>query len=237
MNAFPHFTRALRGITGGATVLSLSLFALAAPASAATLIASEDSYISQSSTGSNYGGLAYLQIKNNTDSFDRKIYLKLDLSGISNPITAASLAFSVSNSTGTDPGTLGGDREYQLFGMTDVSWTEGGITWSNAPANDASGSFTTPPATLFETESFASGAGTVSFSFGSSALTFLNNNLGDEVSFMLFRVTENASVDTFFSTESSFAGPTLTFTAVPEPSTAMLALGAVAAMGLARRRR
>ncbi|MEM1060527.1 MAG: DNRLRE domain-containing protein [Verrucomicrobiota bacterium] len=236
----PRFSP-LRSVARLAVLLALTSFtAVSLPAQ--VLLPVEDSYISEGSANSNFGSSPVLELKNDTTAFDRKIYLKYDLTGISSgDILSGSVGFFVSNSTGTAAGALGGTREYTLWGMTDVSWTEGSITWNNAPNNDASGSFTSP-AELFATQGASGGDSSVTIGFDSvtndSLLQFLNDNAGGEVSLMFFRTSENASVDRFFSTDAGggFSAPTLSLTLVPEPASGALLAGALGLLALRRRR-
>lgn len=87
-----------------------------------------DAYVSKSSSSVNYGFDTELYIKGDAPygSYDREGYLKFDVSGFEQITEAILRLYCTSNNYGT--------IDHAAFGIDDDSWSEGGITWSNAPA-------------------------------------------------------------------------------------------------------
>ncbi|MEM9859839.1 MAG: DNRLRE domain-containing protein, partial [Bacteroidota bacterium] len=79
-------------------------------------------------TNDNYGTSTQLVVKENSGSADndRMSFLKFDLSTISGTVSSAKIRLKVQND---DPGA-----SHQLHFISDDSWTETGITWSNKPS-------------------------------------------------------------------------------------------------------
>ncbi len=92
-----------------------------------TLYPGADAYVrGGSSSGNNYGTETILAVKDNASaSYNRRSYLKFDVSSITGTVTDAKLRLYVSNAT-----TSTHDCD---FVSTD-SWTETGITWNNKPS-------------------------------------------------------------------------------------------------------
>ncbi len=82
-----------------------------------------DSYISVSSATKNYGTYTDLKLLGPNGQYEYRPYFQFTVSGLSGAPTSAVLRLFV-----TDGGTSGGD-----WFSTLTSWTEGAITWSNAP--------------------------------------------------------------------------------------------------------
>ena len=95
-------------------------------AGAQTLNPVADAYVKDNSVTKNYGRATSLRVRSSGPTI--RSYLKFDLSGVSGTITSARLRLRVAD-TSTDGGTV--------FPVADDSWTERGITWSNAPAPGA----------------------------------------------------------------------------------------------------
>ncbi|HYE20062.1 MAG TPA: DNRLRE domain-containing protein [Tepidisphaeraceae bacterium] len=76
---------------------------------------------------------------------DRKAYFRFDLSEITDPVTAAAMALTVSINNGGTTNTSTQGFTFNVYGLNDGSTTGGGrlgedwgentITWNNAPAN------------------------------------------------------------------------------------------------------
>jgi trimeric autotransporter adhesin len=120
-----------------------------------------DSYVDSNAPTKNNGVAGSIRVRNgNTAPPHYVSYVKFDVSGLSGPVSAATLRLHV-----TDPGVDGGS----IFSV-DNGWTESGINWSNAPVigGTALGTLTTVnlgtwvevplPASVF-----AAGNGTYSF--------------------------------------------------------------------------
>jgi|GEM_PF-985853 len=78
----------------------------------------------------NYGADTILNVKDSTDSqYDRRSYLKFDLSGIpATASTSAILKVYVRSMPNGSPVTV------RAFDIVDDSWTESGIKWANMPS-------------------------------------------------------------------------------------------------------
>ncbi len=164
-----------------------------------------DSFIGAFDPATNFGSLNTLEVKNAapfspTLSFNRKGYLRFDLSAVSTPINGASFDLTISNGLGGVPVT--GLQTFNVYGLDDADvgefWLESGLTWDNAPANDtASGSDVLPNATLLGQFSF-DGVGipgtTVGIS-GASLTSFLNADTNDVVTLLVLRETHDAAYD------------------------------------------
>ena len=109
----------------GATVLGPA----ASPARAVTTVtvpAAADAQVSSSNPATNYGTLSTLRVREGAGDATSPIYrtyLEFSVSGLSGPVTGAALRLYV-----TDPSTDGGS----VYGV-DPGWTEGAITYANAP--------------------------------------------------------------------------------------------------------
>ncbi len=194
----------------------------------------------------------------------RKTYIafdatSFDFSGAA--IESVSLQFVVSaNFTPTTAGLT----SFKVFGLIDGSagdavngWTETGITWNNAPSNDSGANtmgagavelFTyTLPAGAFSGSGGLVPAGTV-ISLNSSTLTetqyaallgFVQADTNNRLSFVLTgQSLDFSSLEIASRSNTTYAGPQLTLTAIPEPSAfaAMAGLGALSCVALRRRR-
>jgi|GEM_PF-2267350 len=103
------------------------------PPAVITYYPAADSYVrSGSNANKNYGTASVLESKNDpTFTSSRRIaYIKFDYSDISS-INSAVLKF-------TTQGTVT-NHVLHVYGLTNTSWTETGITWNNAPNNNTSG--------------------------------------------------------------------------------------------------
>src|SRR5947209_4382063 len=84
-----------------------------------------DSYVRNSSAGSNFG-TATRVVANNANGV-RLFFLKYDLSGIAGPITRLELDLT--------PSAGNAGNVFNVYGLINgESWSETGITWNNAPA-------------------------------------------------------------------------------------------------------
>jgi hypothetical protein len=93
-----------------------------APAAVLTFRPAADSYVSADNPTATHGSLTYMRAQS---SPRRVSYLRFDLSGLVDPIAKATLrvhARTSADSSGVD-----------LHGVSSNEWTEGGLTYSNAP--------------------------------------------------------------------------------------------------------
>jgi hypothetical protein len=103
-------------------------------ATTVTLTPTDDAYVSGASPGSNYGSSSNLLVGDaysNLPPIITRSYLKFDLSGIPSgaPIVSAKLYIG-STGSGPNPPLVVGSHY-----LADDSWSEGGITYSNAPTS------------------------------------------------------------------------------------------------------
>jgi len=218
----------------GVAIMAGVLGVASQPARATISLSSvADATASEPNATSNFGTATTLEVKNQSATTnERKSYIRFSLSSVTQTIDAASVTFTL-------PSGTGGARTYTLYGLKDNatgnSWSETGITWNNAPANDtADGGTFTSDALLLSSVAFGAG-GVTTVTFTDVAIkNFLNADTDDLVTFMLYRTNSNATVDTFNSREAASGGPLLSIE-VPEPST--LSFAGLGAVGLLARRK
>jgi PKD repeat protein len=96
------------------------------PSSALAFAPAADSYVASSTPSGNYGTKGTLRAKfGGTTSETYRSYLRFSVSGLAGPVEDAKLRLYVS-----DPANNGGN----VYTVADNTWSETGITWSNAPA-------------------------------------------------------------------------------------------------------
>lgn len=249
-------------------IVAIAVIALPGIGRSAIVEADMDAYITNSTGGDdNFGSANPLQIKNRsndlTNSSNRKVYVGFTaLPTESGEFTAATLYFTMAGSQGgSQAGTPTWNFDVYALSESVDTWTEGGITWANAPGNITSSSpggglepygVDTSVATLVGTFQLIDGATTGSVSVTDSALLdFLNTDTDGRVSFIIHRRENETNggsiVHGMYSREHLTGvdvqdddGPRLeyTFVAVPEPTTlALLGLGGLVGFAAQLRRR
>jgi hypothetical protein len=191
-----------------------------------------DSYISTwpGEPDANFGTTDTIYLKNDwgTGFVNRKGYVRFDLSSVNEPIDDASLSLSFVEDTHTTSAVW----SFNVYGLSDghagENWSETGITWNNAPANNTSsgGSLLGGQAShlgSFEIDTSTLVAGDA-VTFSSSGLTsFLQSDTDDLVTLVFIRPDLTLTNVGFATKEhSEFAPPTLTLTTVPVPGAAIL---------------
>ncbi len=84
-----------------------------------------DAHVASSSPNSNFGGMA--ELRSNGGASAEIVYLKFDLRTVARPVRLAKLELRVRNGSGAP----------RIVGVvSDTSWTESGINYSNRPAAD-----------------------------------------------------------------------------------------------------
>lgn len=83
-----------------------------------------DAWVGQAFPSTNFGGDNYLHLRASGSGQAMHAYLKFQVSGITQPVQSAKLRLR----TGGTPLT-----GLQIYWIQDTSWTEGGITFNNAP--------------------------------------------------------------------------------------------------------
>jgi PKD repeat protein len=130
---------------------------------------SADSQVSSSNLTGNYGTLSTMKVREGDGSSTNPNYhdyLKFDLSGVTGTVSAVTLRLNVTDAS---------SNVESVFLISDNSWTETGITYTNAPAitGSAVGSTTAPPlgyvSITLAPSTIGSGPTTLSLAIKSSA--------------------------------------------------------------------
>ena len=197
---------------------------------AAVLTPSADAFIrGGASAGSNQGGGTAQNLSivpgNNLD-FNRKTYIKFDLSSIDEDVIDAKLSLDISFSN-----TATGGTPLNIWGLNNGSgdnWSETGITWNNAPGNQNSPVGVTNSVllgTIVNPGQVAS-PGTFTFELDTDALlTFVNADTNNLVTFIITGSSgSNSPVRPLIASREN-PGPAasrLDLTLIPEPSSLLL---------------
>lgn len=223
----------------------------AADAYAASIGASDDTWVREDNPDSNRNGNDQVNARTDLDGDDNDvILLKFPTTGLPGGVSGLSLDLFWQRSDGGTGNTL------SLYGVNEsdpdeASWTEGDVTYNNAPGLIPDG--VDPTAELAAMNSFDDirdldtanltllvdgqdyGPQVINekYSFSSAALdAFVNGDTNGQVSFLILRGNESTSGNQArFWPKESGPGPVLSY--VPEPS----ALGLVLIAGLAAMRR
>jgi len=207
------------------------------PVSAQTLTASEDTFITihpeLSGENSNHGPDTFLyMVGDNLSPYATSPLVKFDLSLFSGQTVQGDATFSIHVSYASE---IGGDRFIDIHQVL-TPWTQGSVTWNNFGATPGIQFGTDTAASPLDSELLAPGEYPVTLEFTiphslvQSWIDSPENNHG-----ILLHMIAGSDVN-FDSTELGGIQPSLTFTIVPEPSAALLALGS-AALLMRRRRR
>lgn len=227
--------------------LAASAVSQSAVISTADGLGADAMVIGGTNSSNTYGLNPSLLIKNVSpvNQFTRKIYLRFDLSSITEPFTAAALNLTVADNNN---GTAGVASSFSVavFGLNDSasgqSWGESSITWNNAPGNINSGSSFDAQATVFlgNLQITTSDIGGTEVTFSSSALLdFLSADTDNLVTIMLARTDTRVGENLAFYGKEADGGldaPSLALQTVPEASALCVTLLGCAAFGRRRRR-
>ena len=126
-----------------------------------------DAYVDSSHPSSNYGSSTALRVDGSPKV---RSYLKFSLTGLSGTVTKVSLRLYATSSQSTG---------YDVFSVSETSWTETGITGSNAPAPAASktgssGKVSKNTWTTVDVTSLVAGNGTISIALTTPSSTALS---------------------------------------------------------------
>ncbi len=199
---------------------------------------SDDSYIRGGNyANNNYGTQSDLDVGDDYNAgygaaaytYCRKIYMRFSTTSITNTVTNATLELTLANATNLN----WKDVDLKVYGLNDLTtgettWTEGGITWNNAPGNDN----TMPPPTGGSGFVNATELGTISvpkettagstLSLSTAALaSFLNADTNNEVTIMIHASVVDGDNPTILASKenTTYGAPSLSVTVVPEPAT------------------
>ncbi|GAA2967165.1 hypothetical protein GCM10010483_08180 [Actinokineospora diospyrosa] len=114
------------GVAAATTVAVLS--APTATAATSTFAPVADTYVDNGSTGTNYGTSGQLGVDG---SPVKRIFLRFTVSGLSAPVTGATLRVHTDDVSGSNSPAGG-----TFKAVSSTSWSETGTTWSNQPAID-----------------------------------------------------------------------------------------------------
>jgi hypothetical protein len=151
-----------------------------------------------SSASSNFGTAAALVVKNTgttNSGYNRWVYLRFDLSGVSGTVSSSKLRLfgSVNSSTSATVTTA-------LYPVSTTSWTETAITWNNRPASGASAL----------SSSVVTNASATWYEWDATAYVASELAAGRKVvSLVLKNVTTSSATTTFNAREASSNRPVL----------------------------
>lgn len=215
------------------------LFAIASTASAATLDAVADNFISAANQTTNYGDSTSMNVLNsNGITKDRIAFIRFDLSGYTGgTVTSSSLI--------VQPFDGPTSAEFEVYGIQDLgadeNFNEMTQTFANSPYGDTTqdGSLDKTGLELLGSFDVTSADFGTDVTISSASLTaFLNNDTNDIATFVLFwtNSTDPGNFNKFYTSEAASGSPRLTI--VPEPSSmALIGLGLFGMVSRARRRR
>jgi acid phosphatase type 7 len=137
-----------------------------ASAATTTFTPVADTYVDNSSPGTNFGTGGQLGVDN---SPIKRMFLRFSVSGLTQPVTSAVLRIHTDNVSGANSNNGGTFRS-----MTSTTWSETGVTWNNQPAVDGAtlgslGSVVQNTWYQINVSSFVTGNGTFSIGATSSS--------------------------------------------------------------------
>ena len=137
-----------------------------------------------SNASTNFGTLTTLRIANfgATNAFSGASYLKFDLTGVTAAPQFSTLKLSVN--TSSTPST--GIAHIKIYGVSDTTWTETGLTWNNAPGLDRTGFVGT--GTLITEADVPMSGGVASFDVSS----YVTSHIGSVIGLQAISETNNS---------------------------------------------
>jgi hypothetical protein len=208
----------------------------------------EDAHIrGGTNSGTNYGDETVLWVRNSTANDQLKIYLKTNVEGHLSGSEAFSNATLSLNATVTQTGS----STLSLYGIVNNAdaWTESGITWDNAPQNDAASgngvlsgavklatlelptgttagaNYTFADEKISEYLNWTAGAGSGSYGYGSSEDKLATFIIVSSTTPVLYR----------FTSSEATVKPFVSYDVIPEPATVGLFLISSSVILVARR--
>jgi hypothetical protein len=215
--------------------LTIAALALAScGVQADVIIADQDNYVLNSQSGTVQDHTANLVVKRASNNI-RKSWIRFDLDG-QNADTSQSGTVTLTLAGNSSSDTSFRIALYALNDGEDPGWIEsgvGGITWSNAPGNDTSGAGINdlePGETTLLGETANIAASTSAGTAYQFTIPMLSTFLQPDDTLTVIAISsfqpDPGPTLAIASSENATAAwrPSLTFTAVPEPSSLMLSL-------------
>jgi len=178
-------------------VIKLVSTTTAPPAEGTILTPAADAYVRDGSWATtNFGSDSTLQVKSDGTGYLRKTFLKFNFSAFTGASTSSAKLRVFVNDVGTEA-----SRTLKLYGNSDESWTETGITASNAPS----------PTTLITSKSLNASTG-VWYEF--DVTSYLNGQLSAADKLVSFELVNEAAASSqnqvsFNSKEAGINAPQL----------------------------
>ena len=173
-----------------------------------TFVAAADAYVNESSPGTNYGSVTTLR---QDASPILRSYVRFNVQGLSGTVTKATLRTFTANSSSSG---------YQVRSMTDNSWSEFAVNYTNSPSFGnvigSSGAFGTGVWTTVDVTPLISSNGLVSFALTTTNNTAFNLSSRETSSTAPQLVIETQFIST--ATPTATSAPTDTPTETPTPT-------------------
>ncbi|MEM9897363.1 MAG: DNRLRE domain-containing protein [Bacteroidota bacterium] len=148
-----------------------------------SLMPSEDTFGKGGvNSNSNYGSQSTIEVKESSNSnYDRKGYVKFDISSVSGTVSDAKLRLKVQ--------TRDASTNHELWLVTVDTWTESGLNWTNQPSGS----------TLIGTQAVPASENWIEF----DVTSILNNETDQFLSFQLVNSNQNEALVRYHSSEAT----------------------------------
>ena len=162
----------------------------------ATLLPVADTYATSSPyADSNWGSITFVAVRNSATAFSAVSYLKFDLTNVT-VAPASALLKLTTDSVYTGPANT--NMTVQVYTISDTTWTEGGLTWNNAPGlNTTTGAST---GTIVKSVNFVLQENTA---FSIDLTAFVAAHLGQIVTLQLANPNQDGNLLDINSKEAS----------------------------------
>jgi methionine-rich copper-binding protein CopC len=157
-----NLTSGIRDLAGNALAATSWSFTVASSTAAGSFPAVADALVRSSSPSGNYGSDSSLRLRAGDPEY--RSFVRFQVSGLGGSVTSATLRLYV-----TDDSVDGGS----VYGVS-TSWTEGSLTWSNAPALsgtplDSAGNVSVGTWAEYDVTAHVTGNGTYAFGLSSAS--------------------------------------------------------------------